>query len=326
VLLDVRDLRVTFARKKTQTHAVNGVSFTIDRGETLGVVGESGSGKSVTAMSITRLLPTVRTTISGQILFDGRDLLQASSSEMRSVRGGEIGMVFQDPMTALNPVLSVERQLTESLELHKHISRREARTRAIESLGLVGIPDPVHRIDDYPHQFSGGMRQRVMIAMAIACEPKLLIADEPTTALDVTIQAQIIELIGRLRTELGMAIMWISHDLGVVAGFCDRTNVMYAGKIMEHGTVDEIFDDPRNPYTIGLLGSIPRLDGDANTRLRPIPGQPPDMSKRHAGCPFHPRCAYAIDRCAADDPALLPVTPAHESACWVDVGREVLAR
>jgi len=322
VLLEVRDLTVTFSRKKDRVHAVNGVSFSLDRGETLGVVGESGSGKSVTAMAITRLLPKSRTTLTGQILFEGRDLLKESEREMNAIRGGEIGMIFQDPMTALNPVLRIERQLTESLQVHKGLSRRQARTRAIETLGLVGIADPAKRIDDYPYQFSGGMRQRVMIAMAIACEPKLLIADEPTTALDVTIQAQIIELVMKLRAELGMAIMWISHDLGVVAGLCDRANVMYAGRIMERGTVDQLFEDTRHPYTIGLLDSIPRLDAPVTDRLRPIPGQPPDMSRLTPGCPFVPRCSFAIDKCSEVDPALQVVDAAHEKACWPDVRKD----
>jgi oligopeptide transport system ATP-binding protein len=318
VLLEVDDLTVEFRSTRGTVHAVNSVSFGIDEGEALGVVGESGSGKTVTAMALMRLLQEPPARIKGSAHFMGRDLLQMSRSEIRMVRGGEIAMIFQDPMTSLNPVLTVERQITETLELHTDMNAREARTRAIELLELVGIADAERRVRDYPHQFSGGMRQRVMIAMAVACDPKLLIADEPTTALDVTIQAQITDLVRRLRAELGTAIMWISHDLGVVAGLCDRAHVMYAGHVVETGSVDEIFDDHRHPYTQGLLNSIPRLDSRPDRRLDPIQGQPPDLVKPPPGCPFQPRCPYSIDRCQ-QMPPLDYVGPGHRKACWVDL-------
>ncbi len=327
-LLEVRDLKVSFRRGRRTTYAVNGVSFDLDRGQTLGVVGESGSGKSVTALAVARLLPERTARVSGQIRFDGKDLLTASESEIRSIHGGDIGMIFQDPMTALNPVLTIERQLTEPLQVHRSLSRRKARARAMDALELVGIPDPQHRIEGYPHQFSGGMRQRVMIAMAIICEPALLIADEPTTALDVTIQAQIIELLAGLHTELGMAVMWISHDLGVVAGFCRDANVMYAGKLMETGSVDDLFASTRHPYTLGLLESIPRLDGDVGQLLRPIPGQPPDLSALPSGCPFSPRCRFVVERCEEQEPPLADVNDGtdttatsgtHSAACWINL-------
>jgi oligopeptide transport system ATP-binding protein len=318
MLLEVDDLKVEFRSQRGTVHAVNGVSFAIEEGEALGVVGESGSGKTVTAMALMRLLQEPPARISGSVRFRGRDLLQLSRSEMRAVRGAEIAMIFQDPMSSLNPVLTVQRQITETLELHKDMEARRARTRAVELLELVGIADAPQRVRDYPHQFSGGMRQRVMIAMAIACDPKLLIADEPTTALDVTIQAQITDLVRRLRGEIRTAIMWISHDLGVVAGLCDRAHVMYAGHVVESGSVDEIFDDQRHPYTLGLLNSIPRLDASADRRLDPIKGQPPDLVNPPAGCPFQPRCPYAIDRCQ-EMPPLEPVAPGHAKACWVDL-------
>jgi oligopeptide transport system ATP-binding protein len=316
VLLEVENLRVEFRSTRGTVHAVNGVSFAIEEGEALGVVGESGSGKTVTAMALMRLLKEPPARVTGSVRLMGRDLLQMSRSEIRTVRGAEIAMIFQDPMTSLNPVLTVERQITETLELHRGMEPRDARTRAVELLELVGIADATRRVRDYPHQFSGGMRQRVMIAMAVACDPKLLIADEPTTALDVTIQAQITDLVRRLRAELGTAIMWISHDLGVVAGLCDRAHVMYAGHVVETGLVDEIFDDHRHPYTQGLLSSIPRLDSDAR-RLDPIRGQPPDLVDPPPGCPFQPRCPYAVDRCQTMPP-LEPVTAGHSKACWVD--------
>ena len=316
-MLQVEDLNVRLSRHGESVHAVRDVTFSVAQGETLGLVGESGSGKTVTVMAVMRLLDPKAARLDGRVLFDGRDLLTLSESEMRTVRGGQIGIVFQDPMTSLNPVLSVERQLTESLQLHENLTRRQAKVRAIEALDVVGIADPAARVLDYPHQFSGGMRQRVLIAMAIACRPKLLIADEATTALDVTIQAQIVELIGQLRSELGMAVVMISHDLGVVAGSCGRAQVMYGGRIVETGTVDEILDDPRHPYTAGLLESIPRLDRPAGTPLKPIPGQPPDLRAELRGCAFAERCSRAMQRCTTDTPALENVSHSHSKSCWL---------
>lgn len=305
------------SRHGESVHAVRDVSFSVEQGETLGVVGESGSGKTVTVMAVMRLLDPKAARLEGRVVFEGRDLLTLSEKQMRSVRGAQIGIVFQDPMTSLNPVLSVERQLTESLQIHENLTRRQAKQRAIEALDMVGIAEPASRVLDYPHQFSGGMRQRVLIAMAIACRPKLLIADEATTALDVTIQAQIVELIGQLRSDLGMAVVMISHDLGVVAGSCDRAQVMYGGRVVESGTVDEIFDDPRHPYTAGLLESIPRLDRPAGTPLKPIPGQPPDLRSQLNGCAFAERCRHALSRCTTETPTLERVSDSHSKACWL---------
>jgi oligopeptide transport system ATP-binding protein len=286
-------------------HAVNGVSYTLEEGETLGVVGESGCGKSVHALSIMRLIPDPPGKIEdGEIKFDGRDLLKVSETEMREVRGAEIAMVFQDPMTSLNPVFTVGFQIKEALKLHLRMDDKAAQDRAAELLGLVGIPEARQRLDDYPHQFSGGMRQRAMLAMALSCNPKLLIADEPTTALDVTIQAQIIDLTKRLQERLGMAVMWITHDLGVVAGLAQKVNVMYAGYIVERGDVKDIYARPRHPYTIGLLGSLPRLDEAPGTKLISIPGLPPDLLIMPPGCPFAPRCTYAMDACLEAVPSL----------------------
>jgi len=319
-LLDVTNLRTWFYTQDGIVKAVNGVSFYLDEGEALGIVGESGCGKSVTAMSIMRLIPTPPGRIvEGQVAFDGRDLLKLSDDQMRRVRGHEIAMVFQDPMTSLNPVLTINRQITEALELHLGMDRASSRRRAIELLEMVGIPAARSRVDDYPHQFSGGMRQRVMIAMALSCNPKLLIADEPTTALDVTIQAQILELIKQLQKELGMSLILITHDLGVVAGLTDRINVMYAGYIVESGTTDSLFADPRHPYTLGLLRSIPRIDEPRKERLIPIEGLPPDLISAPQGCPFQPRCPYAVERCVPENPTLAPVGRGHSIACWVDV-------
>jgi oligopeptide transport system ATP-binding protein len=262
--------------------------------------------------------------VEGEVNFMGRDLLKLSDEEMRKVRGNDIAMIFQDPMTSLNPVISIGRQIDEALELHKGMDRKTARKRTVELLDLVGIPAAKSRVDDYPHQFSGGMRQRVMIAMALSCDPKLLIADEPTTALDVTIQAQILELIKTLREELNMAIIMITHDLGVVAGIADRVNVMYAGHVVETTSVDELYHNPRHPYTLGLLRSIPRLDSVRGEKLIPIEGLPPDLIEPPTGCPFRPRCSYTVERCSVDNPSLEPVIPGHRIACWVDVtgGRE----
>ena len=293
----------------------------------MAIVGESGSGKSVGVMSLIRLIPQPPGKIvDGEVWFDGQDLLKLSEDELRRVRGNRIAMIFQDPMTSLNPVLTIGRQITEALELHLNMSREQSRKRAVELLELVGIPGAASRLDDYPHQFSGGMRQRVMIAMGLSCNPQLLIADEPTTALDVTIQAQIVDLVNRLKDELGMAIIWITHDLGVVAGMAQRVIVMYSGFIVEEAHVDEIYAQPRHPYTLGLLRSIPRLDLGRQKRLVPIEGLPPDLLEAPSHCPFAPRCAFAVDKCWEANPPLEPVGPNHKSACWVDIsGVKVIA-
>ncbi len=322
-LLEVRDLRTEFVTGEGVVHAVNGISYVLREGEALGIVGESGCGKSVSALSMMRLIPTPPGRIAGgEIIFNGRNLLSLRDEEMRRVRGNEIAMVFQDPMTSLNPVLTIGRQIGEALELHKGMDRKAARNRTIELLEMVGIPSARSRVDDYPHQFSGGMRQRVMIAMAISCEPRLLIADEPTTALDVTIQAQILDIMARLRRELGMALILITHDLGVVAGVCDRIAVMYAGYIVEEASAEDLFADPRHPYTLGLLRSLPRIDEPRRERLIPIEGLPPDLIALPPGCPFAPRCTYAVARSETERPVLEPVGPGHRVACWVDVREE----
>ena len=323
-LLEVQNLETQFKTQDGVVKAVNDVSFHVDRGETLGIVGESGSGKSVTSLSVMRLIPIPPGKIAaGKIMFDGENLLDLSEDEMRNVRGNRIAMIFQDPMTSLNPVLTIGRQITESLELHMKLSQREAKSRAIELLSLVGIPSAARRIDDYPHQFSGGMRQRVMIAMGLSCNPELLIADEPTTALDVTIQAQILELIKRLQQELGTAVIVITHDLGVVAGMTDRVIVMYAGRVVEEGPTEEIFANPRMPYTIGLLRSIPRLDEEYSRRLTPIRGLPPDLINLPPVCPFSPRCDYFVaGKCDAVVPPLRQVGPNHRAACLFDITLE----
>jgi oligopeptide transport system ATP-binding protein len=320
-LLEVRNLETHFKTQDGLVKAVNNVSFHVDRGETLGIVGESGSGKSVTSLSIMRLIPSPPGKIvGGELIFDGENLLDLSEEEMRHIRGNRIAMIFQDPMTSLNPVLTIGRQITESLELHMKMSGAEARKRAIDLLGMVGIPSAANRLDDYPHQFSGGMRQRVMIAMALSCNPELLIADEPTTALDVTIQAQILELINRLKNELGTAVIIITHDLGVVAGMADRVNVMYAGRVVEEGATAEIFGNPRMPYTIGLLRSIPRLDEGEGRKLTPIRGLPPDLINLPQVCPFSPRCDYFVaGKCDQTVPPLRPVGPDHRAACLFDI-------
>jgi oligopeptide transport system ATP-binding protein len=320
-LLEVKNLETHFKTQDGVVKAVNNVSFQVDRGETLGIVGESGSGKSVTSLSVMRLIPSPPGKIvGGQIMFDGKDLLDATDEEMRDIRGNRIAMIFQDPMTSLNPVLTIGRQITESLELHMKLSPKEARNRAVELLSRVGIPAPARRLDDYPHQFSGGMRQRVMIAMALSCNPELLIADEPTTALDVTIQAQILELISRLQEEIGMAVIVITHDLGVVAGMADRVMVMYAGRVVEEGPTDRIFHNPRMPYTIGLLRSIPRLDEEEKRSLTPIRGLPPDLINLPAICPFSPRCDYFVaGKCDQQTPPLREVAPEQRAACLFDI-------
>ncbi|PWH12888.1 MAG: peptide ABC transporter ATP-binding protein [Anaerolineae bacterium] len=319
-LLDVRDLEVQFRTPDGIIHAVNGVSFDLKEGETLAVVGESGCGKSVTMLSVMRLIPVPPGKIvAGQAFFRGKDLLSLSSEEIRHVRGAQIAMVFQDPMTSLNPVLTLERQLTEPLELHLGMTHAQAVNRAAQLLEMVGIPKAKDRLKDYPHQFSGGMRQRVMIAMALACNPQILIADEPTTALDVTIQAQIVDLVKRLRDELGMAIIWITHDLGVVARLAQRVVVMYGGFIIEEAPVKDLYANPSHPYTIGLLGSLPRLDANgAGQRLTSIDGLPPVLYKKPDFCPFAPRCQWAMERCWKENPTMLTVGENHRVACWVD--------
>ncbi len=318
-ILDVRGLETVFRTRGGEVHAVNSVSFTLKPGELLGVVGESGSGKSVTMMSLIGLLPSPPADVrGGQVLFQGRDLLQVQESELRAIRGSDIGFIFQDPMTSLNPVFNVGFQIMEPLRKHMGMNRAQAAARALELMDLVGIPDAKRRLKDYPHQFSGGMRQRVMIAIALACDPKVLIADEPTTALDVTIQAQILELIRDLRRKLGMAIVWITHDLGVIAGIADRVMVMYGGQIVEHGPVRELFANPQHPYTRALLETIPRLAGQRTAKLKVIEGQPPIMAEAPSSCPFRARCAHAFDRCARQNPARIAVGNGHDVACFWD--------
>ena len=319
-LLEVKNLKTWFYTPDGIVKAVNGVSYTLNEGEALGLVGESGCGKSVSAMSLMRLIPTPPGRIvEGEVLFDGKDLLKLNDEGIRRVRGNDIAMIFQDPMTSLNPVLTIGRQIAEAVELHKGMNRDQSRKRTIELLELVGIPAARSRVDDYPHQFSGGMRQRVMIAMALSCDPKLLIADEPTTALDVTIQAQILDLIGQLRKDLGMAVIMITHDLGVVAGVADKINVMYSGYIVESAPAEDLFTKPRHPYTLGLLRSIPRIDEPRKEKLIPIEGLPPDLIDAPQGCPFVPRCTYKIDRCVEENPSLEPFELGHSIACWVEV-------
>ena len=319
-LLDIKDLAVRFNTPEGVVHAVNGVSLRLEEGETVGIVGESGSGKSVSVLSTLRLIPTPPGRIErGSVMFEGKDLLQLEDKEINEIRGGKIGMIFQDPMTSLNPVITVGKQVTESMMIHLGLDRDEANERAVQLLEMVGIPKAKDRLDDYPHQFSGGMRQRVMIAMALACSPEILIADEPTTALDVTIQAQFVELVKRLRDELGMAIIWITHDLGVVAGLAQRVVVMYGGYLVEEAPVKELYADPRHPYTLGLLGSLPRLDAEEKDRLTSIDGLPPVLYEEPKSCPFAPRCEFAIERCHNENPPLEEVSPGHKIACWVDV-------
>jgi oligopeptide transport system ATP-binding protein len=318
-ILDVQGLETTFKTPDGVVHAVNGVTFGLEEGETLGVVGESGCGKSVTMLSILGLIPSPPGKITaGKAIFSNQDLLKLSKEELRHIRGAQISMIFQDPMTSLNPVLTIGRQLTEPLELHLGMTKEQARNRAAELLQLVGIPNGKDRLNDYPHQFSGGMRQRVMIAMALSCSPQILIADEPTTALDVTIQAQITDLVKRLRDELGMAIIWITHDLGVVAGLAQRVLVMYGGYIIEEAAVKELYANPEHPYTIGLLGSLPRVDELEHTKLLSIEGLPPVLYQKPDSCPFAPRCRWALDHCWQENPPLLEVGPDHRAACWVD--------
>ncbi len=319
VILDIEDLKTRFYTEEGVVHAVEGISYQLHQGETLGIVGESGCGKSVHALSIMRLIPSPPgEIISGKIIFKSQNLLELSEKQMRSIRGDEIAMIFQDPMTSLNPVLKVGFQIMEALKLHQDMNEKQARQRAAELLSLVGIPEAEDRLDDYPHQFSGGMRQRAMIAMALSCDPAILIADEPTTSLDVTIQAQIIDLVNRLQRELGMTVLWITHDLGVIARLADRVNVMYAGQILEKGSANEIFDNPKNPYTVGLLGSLPKpvTSSSSNGKLFSIPGEPPDLIGGTVGCPFSGRCDYEIERCSKEMPILERVNDDHYVACW----------
>ncbi|WP_345242275.1 ABC transporter ATP-binding protein [Pontibacillus salipaludis] len=313
-ILSVSNLHTQFHTKSGVVKAVDGVSFDIRPGETLGIVGESGSGKSITAMSIMRLIKDPGKIAKGDIMFKGESLLSKSNREMRAIRGDRISMVFQDPMTSLNPVFTVEKQMVETIRAHRNVSKKQAVDRAVELLELVGIPSPRSRLKSYPHEFSGGMRQRVMIALALSCDPEVLIADEPTTALDVTIQAQILELLQRLQKELGMAIIMITHDLGVVAEVCERVMVMYAGKPVEFAHVHELFDHPKHPYTWGLIGSIPKIVKE-KVRLEPIQGLPPDLRALPKGCSFAPRCKHAMDQCLEVDPALLEESDNHHVRC-----------
>ena len=317
-LLEVKNLQTSFQTSAGVVRAVDGISYDIEEGETVALVGESGCGKSVSALSVMRLVSEPAGRIAGgEIVFKGRDLLKLSGEEMRHVRGREIAMIFQEPMTSLNPVLTIGRQITEGLEIHLGMTPEQARARALELLGMVGISDPQRRLDQYPHHFSGGMRQRMMIAMALACNPSLILADEPTTALDVTIQAQILELMRDLSRRLGVAMLIITHNLGVVARYADRVNVMYAGRIIERARAGELYSNPRHPYTLGLLRSVPRLDEPRRTRLAPIEGQPPDLTRLPPGCAFTPRCAYRVERCDREAPTLVPSGgAAHLSACW----------
>jgi len=316
-LLELKNLTTRFDTEDGVVHAVNDVSYSLDEGETLGVVGESGCGKSVHALSIMRLIPIPPGRIEkGEVLLSGDDLLAKSEEEMRFVRGAQIAMIFQDPMTSLNPVRTVGYQIMEALKQHLDMNDREARERTAELLAMVGIPEAAQRVDDYPHQFSGGMRQRAMIAMALSCYPKILIADEPTTALDVTIQAQIIELVKRLQDQIGMSVIWITHDLGVIAGLAQRVNVMYAGSLIETGPVKKIYANPHHPYTVGLLASLPRLDADTRVKLVSIEGEPPDLVDLEPGCPFYERCTYAVERCLHETPILESIENDHFVACW----------
>jgi len=325
-LLEVNGLETQFKTPEGIVHAVNGISFALQNGETIGLVGESGSGKSVTMLSVLRLIESPPGKIAaGSAIFHGKDLLHISEEEIRHVRGAQISMVFQDPMTSFNGVLTIGRQITEGMVEHLGMSESRARVRAAELLDLVGIPNPKERLNDYPHQFSGGMRQRAMIAMALACRPQILIADEPTTSLDVTIQAQIVELVKHLRDEFGMAIIWITHDLGIIAGLAQRVFVMYGGLFIEEAPIYELYENPRHPYTIGLLGSLPRMDMEERKELSSIDGMPPVLFAKPNYCPFAPRCTYAIERCRQENPPLETLEGGHKVACWVkpQVGKDV---
>ena len=320
LLLEVQGLETQFRTPEGVVHAVNGVSFGLREGETLGVVGESGCGKSVTMLSFLRLIPNPPGKVTaGKALYRGQDLLQMTDEEIRHVRGAQIGMIFQDPMTSLNPVMTIGKQLIEPLQLHLGMNKQQALARAAELLEMVGISDAKQHLNDYPHQFSGGMRQRVMIAMALSCNPQILIADEPTTALDVTIQAQIVELVKRLRDELGMTVIWITHDLGIVAGLAQRVMVMYGGFIVEEAPVKELYANVSHPYTVGLLGSLPRVDETVRQRLYSIEGMPPVLMNKPTACPFAPRCKWVMDRCWKENPPLENIGSEHKIACYVDV-------
>ncbi|MBT7072267.1 MAG: ABC transporter ATP-binding protein [Anaerolineae bacterium] len=321
-ILKVENLQTQFNSEEGLVHAVNGISYQLNTGEILGIVGESGSGKSVSVLSLMGLIPQPPAKITGTAFFEGKDLLQLSDDELRKIRGNKVAMIFQDPMTSLNPVLTIGEQIREAIEEHTDLNEEATNARIIELLSLVGIPTPEDRVSQYPHQFSGGMRQRAMIAIGLACAPQLLIADEPTTALDVTIQAQIVDLVKRLQDEIGMAVIWITHDLGVVAGLVNRVAVMYAGYIVETAPVKTLYKDPRHPYTLGLLGSLPRLDEDTHQPLVSIDGMPPDLIDYPTGCPFAPRCTYVIDRCQTENPTLQSVGDEHQSACWVEIQKE----
>jgi oligopeptide/dipeptide ABC transporter ATP-binding protein len=319
-LLQITDLQVQFHTPEGTVYAVNGISYDVHEGEVVAVVGESGCGKSVSMMAILRLIAIPPGEIvGGTAVFLNKELLTLPEEELEQVRGSEIGLIFQDSMTSLNPVLDIERQMTEAIIKHYGLTSEQARARAMELFELVGIPDPAQRLKQYPHQYSGGMRQRVMIAMMLACNPSLLIADEPTTALDVTIQAQIVELVTRMREKLGMALIWITHDLGVVAGLADRVIVMYAGRIVEEADVDSLYERPQHPYTLALLAALPRVDRRQEQRLKSIPGAPPNLLLQPTGCPFAPRCEFALDKCWLERPPLLPISPTHQAACWVNV-------
>jgi oligopeptide/dipeptide ABC transporter ATP-binding protein len=319
-LLEVRDLNVKFATEDGIVQAVDGLSFELERGKVLGIVGESGSGKSVTAMTLMGLTRGINARFGGEVLYKGTDLLQVSDRDMQKYRGNELGMIFQDPMTSLNPVYRIGEQIAEAIQAHEKVDKRGARARTIELLRQVGIPNPESRVDDFPHQFSGGMRQRAMIAMALSCNPSILIADEPTTALDVTIQAQIVELVNRLKDDFNSAVIFITHDLGVIADIADEIIVMYAGRVVERGTKRDVFYDPQMPYTWGLLGSIPRLDRPRPERLHTIKGSPPSLINAPEGCKFRPRCPHAFDKCM-QEPGLenRVETPGHLDRCWLDV-------
>lgn len=316
-LLDIKNLKVSFYTYAGEVQAVNDISYSLAYGEVIGIVGESGSGKSVSSYSVIGLIDQPGKVKSGSVTFDGRNLLELDEKEMQKVRGNEISMIFQDPMTSLNPVFKVGNQLIEAIVKHNNISKAKAREKAIEMLRLVGIPSPEKRIDQYPHEFSGGMRQRVMIAMALSCQPKLLIADEPTTALDVTIQAQILELMKELKEKIGMSIILITHDLGIISDLCDKVIVMYAGRIVEEALIDDIFYNPKHPYTWGLLRSIPKVNADKYERLVPIEGQPVDLLNPPKGCPFAPRCGYCMKMCLSENPPYYQISDTHRAACWL---------
>ena len=322
VVLEVKDLKTYFYTQEGEVKAVDGLNYFVKRGESVGLVGESACGKSVSALSVLRLIPyPPGIIVGGQIIFRGQDLLQVSEEEMRNIRGNRIAMIFQEPTTSLNPVLTIRRQISESLELHRGLNKEQSGEETVRLLKLVGISDAERRADHFPFQFSGGMQQRIMIAMALSCDPELLIADEPTTSLDVTVQAQLLEIIAELRQRLGTAVMIITHNLGVVARYVDRVNVMYAGRLVETAPTDELYGNPKHPYTIGLLASVPRLDSERKESLRIIKGLPPNLSRLPGGCSFHPRCDYAFDRCREEVPMLEEVGPEHLRACFYDVDK-----